>query len=466
MPTEAIQRSRVAQLLAADTAQDRILLKGWVRTKRDAKDFSFLEINDGSCLKNIQVIADADLPNYDDVRSLTTGSAVTVEGALVASKGKGQQWEVQAVSLDVIHMAPESYPLQKKRHSDEFLRTIAHLRPRTNTLGAVLRVRNAASRAIHDFFQERGFVLLHAPIITASDAEGAGEMFRVATLDAANPPRTESGDVDHAADFFGREAFLTVSGQLEAEIAALALSRVYTFGPTFRAENSNTSRHLAEFWMVEPEMAFCDLDGNAEIAESFLKSIFRRVLDDCPDDMAFFNQRIDETVLETLAHIVDSPFERITYTEAVEILERSGRDFEFPVKWGADLQSEHERYLTEEHIRRPVIVTDYPAEIKAFYMYLNDDERTVRAMDVLVPKIGEIVGGSQREHRRDVLERRMRELQLEPADYWWYVDLRRYGSVPHAGFGLGFERVVQFMTGMANIRDVIPFPRVPGYAEF
>jgi asparaginyl-tRNA synthetase len=327
-------------------------------------------------------------------------------------------------------------------------------------------VRNAAARAIHDFFQQRGFVWLHTPIITASDAEGAGDLFRVSTLDPLDPPRGEDGGVDHTQDFFSRETFLTVSGQLEAEIGALALSNVYSFGPTFRAENSNTSRHLAEFWMVEPEMAFCDLRGNMELAEEFLKAVFRAVLEACPDDMEFFDQRIDNTVLETLTHIVEAPFERISYSEAIDILERSGHDFEFPVRWGADLQSEHERYLAEEHIRRPVIVSDYPAEIKAFYMYLNDDEKTVRAMDVLVPKIGEIIGGAQREDRRDVLVERMRASGLPEEPYWWYTDLRRYGSVPHAGFGLGFERVVQFMTGMANIRDVIPFPRVPGSAEF
>jgi asparaginyl-tRNA synthetase len=360
----------------------------------------------------------------------------------------------------------DDYPLQKKRHSFEFLRTIAHLRPRTNTIGAVLRVRNAVSKAIHDFFQDRGFVYLHSPIITLSDAEGAGEMFRVSTLDVADPPRTEDGAVDFGRDFFGAESHLTVSGQLEAEIGALALSKVYTFGPTFRAENSNTSRHLAEFWMVEPEVAFCDLSGLADLAEDFLKSIFAAVLDRCPDDMAFFNQRIDDTVLATLSHIIESPFERITYTEAVDVLGRSGESFEFPVRWGVDLQSEHERYLTERHIGRPVVVTDYPDEIKAFYMYLNDDERTVAALDVLVPKVGEIIGGSQREHRLDVLKRRIAAQGLSEEPYWWYLDLRRYGSVPHAGFGLGFERVVQFMTGMANIRDVNPFPRVPGFAEF
>jgi asparaginyl-tRNA synthetase len=327
-------------------------------------------------------------------------------------------------------------------------------------------MRNAAASAVHEFFQQRGFILLHTPIITASDAEGAGEMFRVSTLDASDPPRDDSGSVDFNRDFFGRETFLTVSGQLEAEIAALALTNVYTFGPTFRAENSNTSRHLAEFWMIEPEMAFCQIEGNMDLAEAFLKHIIRSVLERCPDDIEFFNTRIDKTVLETLNHIIDTPFERITYTEAVEILERSGESFEFPVKWGADLQSEHERYLTEKHIGKPVIVTDYPAAIKAFYMYLNDDEKTVRAMDVLVPKVGEIVGGSQREHRLDVLTRRLNDQGLPEENYWWYLDLRRYGSVPHSGFGLGFERIMQFMTGMANIRDIIPFPRVPGSAEF
>jgi asparaginyl-tRNA synthetase len=388
-----------------------------------------------------------------------------VTGELVESPGKGQRFEIRAEEVELVGSADPDYPLQKKRHSFEFLRTIGHLRPRTNTIAAVMRVRNAAARAIHDFFQERGFLLLHAPVITLADAEGAGEMFRVTSLDPLEPPRSEGG-VDWSRDFFGREAHLTVSAQLEAEIAALALIDVYTFGPTFRAENSNTSRHLAEFWMVEPEMAFCDLDGEVALVESFLKEIFQRVLERCPEDLRFFNDRIDRTVLETLEHVVASPFERISYTEAVSILERSGRSFEFPVRWGADLQSEHERYLTEEYLKKPVVVTDYPREIKAFYMYRNDDGRTVRAMDVLVPRIGEIVGGSQREHRHDVLARAMDEAGLDRGAYWWYLDLRRYGSVPHSGFGLGFERLIQFVTGMANIRDVVPFPRVPGFAEF
>jgi asparaginyl-tRNA synthetase len=438
-----------------------------VKTARHSKGVSFLEVSDGSCFAGLQVVAERGLPNYEDeVQGIGTGWAVEVEGVLVDSPGKGQRFELKADRVQVVGATGDDYPLQKKRHSFEFLRGIAHLRPRTNTIGAVLRVRNAAARAIHGFFQERGFVLLHAPIVTTSDAEGAGELFRVTTLDPARPPLDEAGAVDFARDFFARETFLSVSGQLEAEIGALALSNVYTFGPTFRAENSNTSRHLAEFWMVEPEMAFCNLEANAELAEAFLKHVVRAVLDDCPDDMDFFQKRIEPTVLETLEHVVESPFERLTYSEAVEILERSDRSFEFPVKWGADLQSEHERYLAEEHVRRPIVVTDYPADIKAFYMYLNDDERTVRAMDVLVPKVGEIIGGSQREHRLDVLKRRMAEQGLPEEPYWWYLDLRRHGSVPHAGFGLGFERMVQFATGMANIRDVVPFPRVPGHAEF
>jgi asparaginyl-tRNA synthetase len=456
----------VREALAGEAAGGEATIRGWVRTSRHSKDVSFLELTDGSCFAGLQVVAAPTLSNYEAVRRVGTGCALIATGELVESQGKGQSYEIQAREIEIVGEVGEDYPLQKKRHSFEFLRTIAHLRPRTNTIGAVLRVRNAASRAIHDFFQQRGFLLLHSPIITASDAEGAGELFRVSTLDAANPPRTERGDVDFSKDFFGREAYLTVSGQLEAEIAALAVTNVYTFGPTFRAENSNTSRHLAEFWMVEPEMAFCDLLGNMDLAEAFLKHVISHVLEACPDDMEFFNQRIDETVLATLRHIVETPFVRLTYTEAIEILERSSRDFEFPVKWGVDLQSEHERFLAEEHIKKPVIVTDYPASIKAFYMYLNDDEKTVRAMDVLVPKVGEIVGGSQREHRLDVLTGRITAAGLDERDYWWYLDLRRHGSVPHAGFGLGFERIVQFMTGMANIRDVIPFPRVPGAAEF
>ena len=463
----SVETRSVREILALESAGRVVTLRGWVRTARHSKGVSFLEVSDGSCFACLQVVASPELENFEaELRHLQTGCAVSVTGDLVDSPGKGQRFELQARHIEVVGAVAEDYPLQKKRHSFEFLRTLAHLRPRTNTLGAVFRVRNAAAMAVHDFFQERGFVLLHTPIITSLDAEGAGQMFRVSRLDAGEPPRDESGSVDFGRDFFASETFLTVSGQLEAEIAALALTNVYTFGPTFRAENSNTSRHLAEFWMIEPEMAFCELDGNVDLAEDFLKHVFTRVLDRCADDMAFFNERIDKTVLETLNHIVATPFERITYTDAIEILERSGETFEFPVKWGADLQSEHERYLTEKHIGKPVVVTDYPAAIKAFYMYLNDDERTVRAMDVLVPKVGEIIGGSQREHRLDPLKRRMAEQGLDEAPYWWYLDLRRYGTAPHSGFGLGFERIIQFMTGMANIRDVIPFPRVPGSADF
>ena len=457
----------IREVLAGGAKGASVRVQGWLRTARNGKQVSFLELNDGSCLAGLQLVAAPELPNYEsEVRRLRTGCAVDATGTLVESPGSEQRFELRVSALTCVGEVADDYPLQKKRHGFEFLRGIAHLRPRTNTLGAVLRVRSAAARAIHAFFEQRGFVLLHAPIITASDAEGAGQLFRVTTLDPDAPPRTEAGRVDFARDFFGRETFLTVSGQLEAEIAALALTRVYTFGPTFRAENSNTSRHLAEFWMVEPEMAFCDLEGDMQLAELFLKSVIRGVLEACPEDMAFFDQRIDSTVLATLRHVIEAPFESMTYSEAIERLQRSGKSFEFPVEWGRDLQSEHERWLAEEHVRRPVIVTDYPAGIKAFYMYRNDDGRTVRAMDVLVPKVGEIIGGSQREHREGPLRERLRAAGLSEQRYAWYLDLRRYGSVPHAGFGLGFERVVQFMTGMANIRDVIPFPRVPGYAEF
>jgi asparaginyl-tRNA synthetase len=459
--------SRINNILEREKAGGDVTIQGWLRSARHSKGFSFLSLNDGSCLATIQAVVDAGLANYDDdVKPLLTGAAVRITGELVDSPGKGQKFEIQAKSIEVVGHSSDDYPLQKKRHGFEFLRTIAHLRPRTNTFGAIFRIRHEVSRAIHDFFHERGFLHLHSPIITASDCEGAGEMFRVSTLDAANPPLNDEGKVDFSKDFFGREAHLTVSGQLEAEIAALALGKVYTFGPTFRAENSNTSRHLAEFWMVEPEMTFCDLKGDMALAEEFLKHIFKHVLNHCAEDMAFFNDRIDKTAISTLEHIIKEPFAHMTYTEAVDILLKSGESFEFPVKWGDDLQSEHERYLTEKHVKKPIIVTDYPKGIKAFYMYLNDDDTTVRAMDVLVPKIGEIIGGSQREDRIDVLKKRIQELSLVEKDYWWYLDLRRFGSTPHAGFGLGFERVVQFITGMANIRDVIPFPRVPGSADF
>jgi len=447
--------------------EEDIIVQGWLRTVRHAKGVSFMDLNDGSCFSGIQIVVSPDLHNFDsEIRSLGTGCAVRVRGALVKSPGSEQRYEVQAQEVEVLGDVESDYPLQKKRHSFEFLRGIAHLRPRTNTMGAVFRVRNATSMAIHNFFQRNGFFYLHSPIITTSDCEGAGEMFRVSTLDADSPPRNEAGRVDFEKDFFGREASLTVSGQLQSEIAAMALSRVYTFGPTFRAENSNTARHLAEFWMVEPEMAFCDLKGDADLAEVFLKEVFHEVREACAEDLEFFNKRIDKTVHSRLEEVLDKPFERMTYTEAVAVLEKSGEAFEFPVSWGADLQSEHERYLTETVVNGPLIVTDYPAGIKAFYMRRNDDGKTVAAMDVLVPRIGEIIGGAQREERFDVLREKMIEAGLSEEEYSWYLDLRRYGSVPHAGFGLGFERAVQFLTGMANIRDVIPFPRVPGYAEF
>jgi len=434
-------------------------VQGWLRTVRHGKDVSFLDVSDGSCMDGLQVVANPDTKGFESVvRQLATGAAIRAVGEVVESPGKGQRLELHATEVILIGEAGEGYPLQKKRHSFEFLRTIGHLRPRTNTIGAVFRIRNVASMAIHEFFQREEFLYLHTPIVTASDAEGAGEMFRVTTLAA--------GEIDPAEDFFGRPTFLTVSGQLEAEIGALALSRVYAFGPTFRAENSNTARHLAEFWMVEPEAAFCDLEGLADLAERFLKSVFRDVLDRCEDDMAFFAKRIESKVIERMKTVIDQPFERISYREAISILERSGEKFEFPVGMGLDLQSEHERWLTENHVGRPVVVTDWPASIKAFYMYRNDDGETVAAMDVLLGGVGEIIGGSQREHRLGILEDTIRAQGLDPDDYWWYLDLRRFGSVPHAGFGLGFERIVQFMTGMANIRDVMPFPRAPGQAEF
>lgn len=459
---------RILELLRNGQPDDAVTIQGWVRTKRELKGFSFIEVNDGSSLANLQVVINADLPDYEVViKRINTGASVEVSGVLVASQGKGQRIELKGATVQVYGEAdPETYPLQKKRHSFEFLREIGHLRSRTNTLGAVFRVRNACSQAIHQFYQERGFLWVHTPMITANDCEGAGELFTVTNLDLKDVPKTEESEVDFAQDFFGRRAFLTVSGQLQAEVMALSFRDVYTFGPTFRAENSNTSRHLAEFWMVEPEMAFCDLKGDMDLAEAFLKYIFKFVLEQCPEDMEFFNQRIDNSVLATAENIINNQFERISYTEAIALLEKADRKFEYPVSWGLDLQSEHERYLAEELFKKPVIVNNYPVGIKAFYMRLNDDEKTVAAMDVLAPKIGEIIGGSQREERLDVLERRIIAQGMNPEDLWWYLDLRRYGTVPHAGFGLGFERVVQFMTGMGNIRDVIPFPRAPLSAEF
>lgn len=440
---------------------------GWVKTRRDSKGVHFIQLNDGSSFQDLQIVIDAGVVPEDVLKHATTGACLRVGGELVESPGAGQAVELKARELHVYGAAdPAGYPLQKKGHTMEFLREIAHLRSRSNTFGAVFRVRNALSFAIHRFFQERGFLYVHTPIVTASDCEGAGAMFQVTTLDLMNLPRTEAGGVDYQKDFFDKPAFLTVSGQLEVESFALAFSNVYTFGPTFRAENSNTPRHLAEFWMVEPEMAFCDLDDNRRLAEEFLKYIIAYVLDHCRPDLEFFNKRIDNTVLETLEHVAASDFEHVTYTEAIRILEKADRQWEFPVHWGADLQSEHERYLTEETFKKPVVVTDYPKEIKAFYMRLNDDGKTVRAMDVLAPRIGEIIGGSQREERYDALLEKIRANGLPEEAYWWYLELRKYGSAPHAGFGLGLERMLMYLTGMKNIRDVIPFPRTPGYAEF
>ena len=463
-----MKNRRILDILRNGQPEESVTVQAWVRTKRELKEFSFVEVNDGSSLANLQVILDAKLPDYQSfISKLNTGASLEVSGNLVPSPAKGQRIELKADAVTVFGEAnPETYPLQKKRHSFEFLRTIGHLRSRTNSLGAVMRVRNACATAIHQFFQEKGFLWVHTPIITASDCEGAGELFTVTNLNLNQLPLTEKKTVDFEKDFFGKQAYLTVSGQLEAEIMAMAFQNVYTFGPTFRAENSNTSRHLAEFWMVEPEMAFCDLEGDQNLAEEFLKYIFKYVMETCPEDMELFNQRIDNTVLETANNIINNDFARITYTEAIKLLENCDRSFQYPVEWGIDLQSEHERYLAEEVFKKPMIVTDYPAEIKAFYMRLNEDGKTVAAMDILAPKIGEIIGGSQREERLDVLEQRIKAQEMNPDDLWWYLDLRRFGTVPHAGFGFGFERIVQFMTGMANIRDVIPFPRTPLNAEF
>lgn len=460
-----MERSKIVHLLSGDSPTGRILVKGWLRTKRDAKGFSFLELNDGSCLKNLQVVADEALANYDAVRKLTTGSALSVEGRIVASQGAGQTHEVRADRVDILHQAPDTYPLQKKRHSDEYLRTIAHLRPRTNKYGAAFRIRSELAFAIHRFFRDRGFRYIHTPIITGSDCEGAGELFRVTSLDLDRLPRVD-GRVDYGNDFFGREANLTVSGQLSVEMFALSLGDVYTFGPTFRAENSNTRRHAAEFWMVEPEMAFCDLEGNMDLAEALIRDLVGFVVDNCAEDLELFARFVDKSLMSTLENIAASGFRRLPYTEAVDILERSGTAFEHPVGWGMDLQTEHERYLAETHFRRPVIVHGYPKAIKPFYMRVNDDGRTVAAMDVLVPGVGEIVGGSQREERYDVLEERMDEAGLDKKAYWWYLEARQYGSVEHSGFGLGFERMLMLLTGISNIRDVIPFPRTPGTIDF
>jgi asparaginyl-tRNA synthetase len=463
---------RIAEILRSGQVNEPVKVQGWVRTKRELKGFTFIEVNDGSSMASLQVVITEDVPGYEEfIKKTNTGASVEFDGVIVASQGKGQRIEVKASSVKVYGEAdPETYPLQKKRHSFEFLRDIGHLRSRTNSFGAVFRVRNACATAIHEFFQQRGFLWVHTPIITASDCEGAGEMFSVTGFNLNNIPRTKENTIDYSKDFFGKPTYLTVSGQLEAEVMAMAFSNVYTFAPTFRAENSNTSRHLAEFWMVEPEMAFCDLKEDMDLAEAFLKHIFKYVMEKCPEDMEFFRDRIDKTVLETAENIINNQFERITYTEAVKLLEKAIEKgdvkFDYPVSWGVDLQSEHERYLCEELFKKPTIVTNYPAQIKAFYMRLDDDEKTVSAMDILAPKIGEIIGGSQREERLNVLQRRVLAQGMKEEDLWWYLDLRRFGSVPHAGFGLGFERLVQFLTGMGNIRDVIPFPRTPQSAEF
>ncbi len=459
------------QILAGAAPQATpVTINGWVRTRRDSKaGISFVNISDGACLQPVQVVAPEALPNYrNEVLHLTAGCAVEATGVIVPSQSKAQPFEMQASKIRVLGWVedPDTYPIQPKPHSMEFLREVAHLRPRTNVIGAVTRVRNAIAQAIHRFFHQQGFVWVNTPIITASDCEGAGELFRVSTLDLANLPRTPEGEIDFAQDFFGRESFLTVSGQLNVEAYCMALSKVYTFGPTFRAENSNTSRHLAEFWMIEPEIAFADLADDAALAEAMLKYVFKAVLEETGDDMAFFDERIEKGLIAKLQGIIDNEFVRMDYTEAISVLEKCGHKFEYPVKWGIDLQSEHERYLAEQHVGRPVILMNYPKEIKAFYMRLNDDGKTVAAMDVLAPGIGEIIGGSQREERLDVLDARMTACGLDPAHYGWYRDLRRYGTVPHAGFGLGFERTVSYITGLGNVRDVIPYPRTPGNARY
>jgi asparaginyl-tRNA synthetase len=463
-----MDRTTVAAARKEDSVGKQVRLQGWVRTRRDSKGgFSFIELNDGSSFGNVQIVAEAALPNYEsEIKKLNVGCSVTIEGEVLKSPAKGQATEVKASNV-IVHgwCEADAYPIQKKGATFEFLRTVAHLRPRTNTFGAVARLRNCVSNSIHQFFQEQGFLYLHAPIITSSDCEGAGELFKVTTLDPAKPPML-NGKIDYSHDFFGKPSYLTVSGQLQGEIFACGLGKVYTFGPTFRAENSNTSRHLAEFWMIEPEMAFHDLYDNMTLAEAFIKRIITDALNKCEEDMKFFQERIDKEVLARLDSVLKTSFLRVTYTDAIDILLKSGKTFEYPVKWGIDLQSEHERFLTEEHFKNTVILHDYPRTLKPFYMRVNDDGKTVRAMDVLVPGVGEIIGGSQREERLDILESRMKEQGLDPAAYWWYLDLRRYGTVPHSGFGLGLERVLLFLTGMGNIRDVIPFPRTPKSAEF
>lgn len=459
------ERSKIIELLNANHAKDSVSIKGWIRTQRESKDFSFIELNDGSCLANIQIIVDNDIDNYQEIVKLTTGASVSVSGELLKSLGKGQKWEIRAGSIEILGIAPDDFPLQKKRHTDEYLRTIAHLRPRSNKYSAMFRIRSKLSFAIHQFFQERDFQWIHTPIITGSDCEGAGEMFSVTTLDMNDIPK-KNGAVDYEKDFFGKEASLTVSGQLSVETFCLSLGNVYTFGPTFRSENSNTSRHMSEFWMIEPEMAFADLQDDMKLGQEFIQYLVKYTMEECAEDLELFAKFVDKNLMTTLDNIVNNDFIRLPYTEAITILEQSGKKFEYDVAWGKDLQSEHERFLTEEHFKQPVIVYDYPKDIKAFYMRLNDDEKTVAAMDVLVPAIGEIIGGSQREERYDVLKKRINDMNFDEADYWWYLDTRKYGTAPHAGFGLGFERLLMLVTGVSNIRDVIPFPRTPKHLEF
>ncbi len=459
------ERTKIVELLKAEKAQDSVLIKGWIRTQRESKDFSFIELNDGSCLANIQIIVDSDIDDYQEIVKLTTGAAISISGELIESPGKGQKWEIRAGSIEIMGTASEDFPLQKKRHTDEYLRTIAHLRPRSNKYGAIFRMRSKLSYAIHHFFQERDFKWIHTPIITGSDCEGAGEMFSVTTLDLHNIPKV-NGKVDFTKDFFGKEAKLTVSGQLSVETYCLSLGDVYTFGPTFRSENSNTSRHMSEFWMIEPEMIFADIQDDMNLGQEFVQYLVHYTLEECSDDLGLFAKFVDKELMTTLMNIVENDFIRLPYTEAIQILEKSGKNFEYEVAWGKDLQSEHERFLTEQHFKQPVIVYDYPKDIKAFYMRLNDDEKTVAAIDILVPAIGEIIGGSQREERYDVLKQRITDMNFDEKDYWWYLDTRKYGTVPHAGFGLGFERFLMLVSGISNIRDVIPFPRTPKHLEF
>jgi asparaginyl-tRNA synthetase len=459
------ERTKIIDLLNSEKAKVSVLIKGWIRTQRESKEFSFIELNDGSCLANIQIIVDNDIEGYQDIVKLTTGAAISVSGELVESLGKGQKWEVRAETVELLGVAPDDFPLQKKRHTDEYLRTIAHLRPRSNKYSAIFRMRSKLSHAVHQFFKERDFQWVHTPIITGSDCEGAGEMFSVTTMDLHNIPK-KGGVVDYEQDFFGKEASLTVSGQLSVETFCLSLGDVYTFGPTFRSENSNTSRHMSEFWMIEPEILFGDLQDDMKLGQEFIQYLVNYTMEECAEDLELFSKFVDKNLMSTLKNIVDNDFIRLPYTEAVDLLLKSNQEFEYPVKWGSDLQSEHERFLTEKHFKQPVIVYDYPKDIKAFYMRLNDDEKTVAAMDILVPAIGEIIGGSQREERYDTLRQRIKDINADEKDYWWYLDTRKYGTAPHSGFGLGFERLLMLVSGISNIRDVIPFPRTPKNLEF